>query len=82
LKKLIITAFSACFLLLTACKGEAKSVEWFKAHPDELKSEYQKCVKKYAAKPMDDEHCQNASIALRQVQSSSDSSKPVPKYSY
>ncbi|WP_246881583.1 EexN family lipoprotein [Pantoea ananatis] len=82
MKKLIITAVSASFLLLTACKSEAKSVEWYKAHPDELKTEYQKCVKKYAAKPMDDENCQNVSIAYRQVQASASSSKPVPKYSY
>ncbi|MDQ1228446.1 hypothetical protein QE443_004707 [Pantoea ananatis] len=82
MKKLIITVVSASFLLLTACKSEAKSVEWFKAHPDELKTEYQKCVKKYAAKPMDDENCQNASIAYRQLKSSSESGKPVPKYSY
>ncbi|HGJ5868306.1 MULTISPECIES: EexN family lipoprotein [Arsenophonus] len=48
---------------LIGCKEEVKTIKWYKAHPDELKTVYDKCQKTGE----DTENCRNANQANFQL---------------
>ncbi|EBA4960443.1 EexN family lipoprotein [Salmonella enterica] len=63
LKKTISTiALLLCFSLI-GCKEEAKTTQWYRDHPDELKSVYDECQKSGSAS----DNCKNANEAHYQL---------------
>ena len=60
--------FFFCFLLLTSllsgCKEEAKSVDWYKQNPTELATVYKQCK----ASGEDSDNCRNAKQAHFDIQ--------------
>lgn len=61
-KLIIVVAFSIT-ALAAGCKEEAKTVKWYKDHPDELKVVYAKCQ----GTGESSENCENASEAHYQI---------------
>ncbi|WP_054177353.1 EexN family lipoprotein [Citrobacter sp. CtB7.12] len=61
--KIISFATVLLFFILTGCEDEAKTTKWYKDHPDELKTVYDKCQKTGTAT----ENCKNASEANYQI---------------
>ncbi|EMM6516295.1 EexN family lipoprotein [Enterobacter ludwigii] len=59
---MIITIFSL-LALITGCKEEAKTTKWYREHPDELKTVYDRCQKTGDAS----ENCKNANEAHFQL---------------
>ncbi|MCI1034810.1 EexN family lipoprotein [Raoultella terrigena] len=51
-----------CFSII-GCKEEAKTTQWYRDHPDELKVVYEKCQKTGDAS----ENCKNANEAHDQI---------------
>ena len=44
-------------LCCTACFEETQTVEWYKEHPEVLKTEFEKCKLKTPAELAADQHC-------------------------
>lgn len=51
------------FFALPGCEDEAKTTKWYRDHPDELKTVYDKCQNTGSAS----ENCKNASEANYQI---------------
>ncbi|ELZ0054436.1 EexN family lipoprotein [Salmonella enterica] len=64
MKKLILIVAISGATVLTGCKEEAKTTQWYRDHPDELKVVYEKCQKSGDAS----ENCKNANEAHWQIQ--------------
>lgn len=63
-KNIILCATALCTVLLAGCKDEAKTTQWYRDNPDELKVVYEKCQKSGDAS----ENCKNANEAHYQIQ--------------
>ena len=61
--KIIPIATVFLFFILTGCEDEAKTTKWYRDHPDELKTVYDKCQKTGDAS----EGCKNANEAQYQI---------------
>lgn len=62
-KKIIfVTTLSLCFSIV-GCNDEAKTTEWYRKHPNELKIVYEKCQKTGSST----ENCKNANEAHFQI---------------
>ena len=57
-------SFLSLLFIISGCKEEAKTTQWYKDHPDELKAVYEKCQKTGDAS----DNCRNANEAHHQIQ--------------
>ncbi|TCC09253.1 hypothetical protein E0L21_10575 [Kosakonia quasisacchari] len=64
MRLLILSFLSLLFAVISGCKEETKTTQWYRDHPDELKEVYEKCQKTGDAS----ENCKNASEAHFQIQ--------------
>ncbi|HCL5311441.1 TPA: EexN family lipoprotein [Salmonella enterica] len=64
MKKIILLTIISSIVSLAGCKEEAKTTNWYRDHPDELKVVYDKCQKTGSAS----ENCKNANEAHWQIQ--------------
>ncbi|EGL2678365.1 EexN family lipoprotein [Salmonella enterica] len=64
MKKIILIAITSVIISLVGCKEEAKTTQWYRDHPDELKVVYEKCQKTGDAS----DNCKNANEAHWQIQ--------------
>lgn len=62
--RLLTFSFLSLFFIISGCKEEAKTTQWYKDHPDELKAVYEKCQKIGDAS----DNCKNANEAHYQIQ--------------
>ncbi|MEI7344713.1 EexN family lipoprotein [Citrobacter freundii] len=62
--RLLTLSFLSLLLIISGCKEEAKTTQWYKDHPDELKAVYEKCQKTGDAS----DNCKNANEAYYQIQ--------------
>ncbi|KKY69986.1 EexN family lipoprotein [Klebsiella michiganensis] len=62
--RLLTFSFLSLLLIISGCKEEAKTTQWYKDHPDELKAVYEKCQKTGDAS----DNCRNANEAHHQIQ--------------
>jgi len=62
--RLLTFSFLSLLLIISGCKEEAKTTQWYKDHPDELKAVYEKCQKIGDAS----DNCKNANEAHYQIQ--------------
>lgn len=61
----IIVIFTLPFIvLISGCDEEAKTTQWYRDHPDELKVVYEKCQKTGSASA----NCKNVNEAHYQIQ--------------
>lgn len=63
-KKLTIPSILILTFSMIGCKEEAKTTQWYRDHPDELKVVYEKCQKTGDAS----DNCKNANEAHWQIQ--------------
>lgn len=64
MRLLTLSFLSILFLIICGCRDETKTPQWYKDHPDELKTVYEKCLKTGDAS----ENCKNANEAHFQIQ--------------
>ena len=64
MRLLTLSFLSLLFVVINGCKEEAKTTQWYRDHPDELKAVYEKCKKTGDAS----ENCKNANEAHYQIQ--------------
>ncbi|MGK4380350.1 EexN family lipoprotein [Cedecea davisae] len=64
MRLLTLSFLSILFLIICGCRDETKTTQWYKDHPDELKTVYKKCLKTGDAS----ENCKNANEAHFQIQ--------------
>ena len=65
MKILIIVASVILFALsLSGCKEDAKTTKWYRDHPEELKTVYEKCKETGSAS----ENCKHANEAQYQIE--------------
>ncbi|MGP3200489.1 EexN family lipoprotein (plasmid) [Serratia marcescens] len=64
MRLLTVTLFSLSFLLISGCEEEAKTTQWYRAHPDELNKVYEKCQESGSAS----KNCKNANEAHYQIE--------------
>lgn len=64
MRLLTLSFLSLLFVVISGCKEEAKTAQWYRDHPDELKAVYEKCQKTGDAS----ENCKNANEARYQIQ--------------
>ncbi|ROR11546.1 EexN family lipoprotein [Erwinia sp. JUb26] len=62
--RLLTFSFLSLLLIISGCKEEAKTTQWYIDHPDELKAVYEKCQKTGDAS----DNCKNANEAHYQIQ--------------
>lgn len=62
--RLLTLSFLSLLFIISGCKEEAKTTQWYKDHPDELKAVYEKCQKTGDAS----DKCKNANEAHYQIQ--------------
>lgn len=62
--RLLTLSFLSLLFIISGCKEEAKTTQWYKDHPDELKAVYEKCQKNGDAS----DNCKNANEAHYQIQ--------------
>ncbi|WP_171847111.1 EexN family lipoprotein [Enterobacter chengduensis] len=62
--RLLTLSFLSLLFIISGCKEEAKTTQWYKDHPDELKAVYEKCKKTGDAS----DNCKNANKAHYQIQ--------------
>ncbi|QJT81394.1 EexN family lipoprotein [Kosakonia sp. MUSA4] len=62
--RLLTFSILSLLFIISGCKEEAKTTQWYKDHPDELKAVYEKCQKTGDAS----DNCRNANEAHHQIQ--------------
>jgi hypothetical protein len=62
--RLLTFSILSLLFIISGCKEEAKTTQWYKDHPDELKAVYEKCQKTGNAL----DNCKNANEAHHQIQ--------------
>lgn len=62
--RLLTLSFLSLLFIISGCKEEAKTTQWYKDHPDELKAVYEKCQKTGDTS----DNCKNANEAHYQIQ--------------
>lgn len=62
--RLLIHSLLSLLFIISGCKEEAKTTQWYKDHPDELKAVYEKCQKTGDAS----DNCKNANETHYQIQ--------------
>lgn len=62
--RLLTLSFLSLVFIISGCKEEAKTTQWYKDHPDELKVVYEKCQKTGDAS----DNCKKANEAHYQIQ--------------
>lgn len=62
--RLLTLSFLSLLFIISGCKEEAKTTQWYKDHPDELKAVYEKCQKTGDVS----DNCKNANEAHYQIQ--------------
>ncbi|EHM4620433.1 EexN family lipoprotein [Salmonella enterica] len=76
LKKTFIASVVVSSVLLSGCKEETKSIEWYKHHPNETYEVYSKCKESGDASP----NCEFARRAARYFISAGDDEKQQEKF--
>ena len=64
MNKIIVILTLSFITIISGCDEEAKTTQWYRDHPDELKTVYEKCQKTGSAS----ENCKNANEAHYQIQ--------------
>lgn len=64
MRLLSLSFLSLLFVVISGCKEEVKTTQWYRDHPDELKAVYEKCQKTGNAS----DNCKNANEAHYQIQ--------------
>ena len=64
MNKIIVILTLTFIAMISGCDEEAKTTQWYRDHPDELKAVYEKCQKIGSAS----ENCKNANEAHYQIQ--------------
>lgn len=64
MNKIIVILILPFIVLISGCDEEAKTTQWYRDHPDELKVVYEKCQKTGSAS----ENCKNVNEAHYQIQ--------------
>lgn len=64
MNKIIVILTLPFIVLISGCDEEAKTTQWYRDHPDELKVFYEKCQKTGSAS----ENCKNVNEAHYQIQ--------------
>ncbi|EOZ2733105.1 EexN family lipoprotein [Pectobacterium aroidearum] len=64
MNKIIVILTLPFIVLISGCDEEAKTTQWYRDHPDELKVVYEKCQKTGSAS----ENCKNVNEAHYQIQ--------------
>ncbi|AYH27098.1 EexN family lipoprotein [Yersinia enterocolitica] len=64
MNKIIVILTLPFIVLISGCDEEAKTTQWYRDHPDELKVVYEKCQKTGSAS----ENCKNVKEAHYQIQ--------------
>ncbi|ENU0860853.1 EexN family lipoprotein [Citrobacter amalonaticus] len=64
MNKIIVILTLSFIAMISGCDEEAKTTQWYRDHPDELNTVYEKCQKTGDAS----ENCKNANEAHYQIQ--------------
>ena len=80
--KKILTVTALLIGLLTACGEKIQTVEWYIAHPEEMKKESAKCRLKSFEEMMKDKHCQVVEKAVKQAFDEQQRNAPSTKFKF